>query len=144
MQDPLDAEGSPLTDAERTPRVGRLLRRTRLDELPQFWNVLKGDTAIIGPHPLIAGDLDAMPDKGVALSRTCPLITGWAQVNGGHQLEPEDKLALDLWYTENASFALDTRIAWRTIVMMLMGEKRNDHAIRKARAARPLVAGAAE
>jgi lipopolysaccharide/colanic/teichoic acid biosynthesis glycosyltransferase len=135
MRDPIGPDGRPRTDAARTPRAGRLLRRTRLDELPQFWNVLAGDMAIIGPRPLLASDLDAMPDHGVARSRTRPGITGWAQVNGGYQLPPGDKLALDLWYTENASLALDARIVWRTILMMLLGERRHPEAIADARAA---------
>lgn len=132
MRDPLDAEGNRLTDAERTPLAGRILRRTRLDELLQFWNVLMGDMAIIGPRPLVVSDLDAMPDKGEARSRSRPGITGWAQVNGGHQLTPEEKLALDLYYSEHASLRFDAKIVWRTIMMMLFGEKRDDQAITAA------------
>jgi lipopolysaccharide/colanic/teichoic acid biosynthesis glycosyltransferase len=132
MRDPLDAKGNRLTDAERTPLAGRILRRTRLDELLQFWNVLMGDMAIIGPRPLVAADLDAMPDKGEARSRSRPGITGWAQVNGGHQLTPEEKLALDLYYSEHASLRFDARIVWRTVMMMLFGERRDDKAIATA------------
>lgn len=132
MRDPLDADGNRLTDEERTPLAGRLLRRTRLDEMLQFWNVLMGDMAIIGPRPLVAADLDAMPDKGEARSRSRPGITGWAQVNGGHQLTPEEKLALDLYYNEHASPGFDARIVWRTIMMILFGEKRDDEAISAA------------
>ena len=129
MRDPLDAKGNRLTDAERTPLAGRILRRTRLDELLQFWNVLIGDMAIIGPRPLVVSDLDAMPDKGEARSGSRPGITGWAQVNGGHQLTPEEKLALDLYYSEHASLRFDAQIVWRTVMMMMFGEKRNDEAI---------------
>lgn len=132
MRDPLDANGNRLTDEERTPLAGRILRRTRLDELPQFWNVLMGDMAIIGPRPLLATDLDAMPDKGEARCRSRPGITGWAQINGGHQLVPEEKLVLDCYYSEHASLRLDAKIVWRTIVMMLFGEKRDDEAINTA------------
>lgn len=132
MRDPIDARGNRLTDAERTPLVGRLFRRARLDELPQFWNVLVGDMAIIGPRPLLSIDLEAMPDKGEARCRARPGITGWAQVNGGHQLAPEEKLALDRYYIEHASFQLDARIVWRTIMMMLFGEKRDENAIAEA------------
>jgi lipopolysaccharide/colanic/teichoic acid biosynthesis glycosyltransferase len=135
MRDPLDERGRPLGDAERTPWVGRLLRRTRLDELPQFWNVLKGDMAIIGPRPLIAADLATMPDKGQLRCRVSPGITGWAQVNGGHLLAPAEKHALDLWYCENASLALDLHIVVMTVLMMLRGEARNDDAIAAAGAA---------
>lgn len=133
MQDPHDKNGRLRTDEERTSLAGRILRRSRVDELPQFWNVLLGDMAIIGPRPLLRADLDAMPDHGRHRSRTRPGITGWAQVNGGHQLSAEEKLALDLYYIENASFALDARIIWRTAMMMLLGEKRNPAAIVAAR-----------
>ena len=132
MRDPVDAYGRVLTDAERTPRAGRVLRRTRVDELPQFWNVLIGDMAIIGPRPLIRADLDAMPDRGEARCRTKPGITGWAQVNGGHQLAAREKQALDAWYAQNASLLLDLRIVWRTLAMMLMGERRDENAIAMA------------
>jgi lipopolysaccharide/colanic/teichoic acid biosynthesis glycosyltransferase len=94
--------------------------------------VLMGDMAIIGPRPLVAADLDAMPDKGEARSRSRPGITGWAQVNGGHQLTPEEKLALDLYYSEHASLRFDARIVWRTVMMMLFGERRDDKAIATA------------
>jgi lipopolysaccharide/colanic/teichoic acid biosynthesis glycosyltransferase len=134
MRDPVDAAGRPLTDAERTPWVGRVLRRVRLDELPQFWNVLVGDMALIGPRPLLAEDLDAMPDRGRARCAVRPGITGWAQVNGGHQLTGDEKLALDLWYAANASLALDLAILWRTVVMMVVGERRHPAAIADARA----------
>ncbi|HRY27122.1 MAG TPA: sugar transferase [Geminicoccaceae bacterium] len=145
MQDPLGPGGRRLADAERTPFVGRLLRRTRLDELPQLWNVLIGDMAIIGPRPLVAADLDAMADSGRARSRARPGITGWAQVNGGQQLDADEKLALDLWYADHASLALDLRIIGRTLHMMLMGERRDPSAIDTARAALvPEVMGAAE
>ncbi len=100
--------------------------------MPQFWNVLMGDMAIIGPRPLIAADLDAMPDKGEARCRSRPGITGWAQINGGHQLTPEEKLVLDHYYSEHASLRLDAKIIWRTIVMMLFGDKRDDKSINAA------------
>jgi lipopolysaccharide/colanic/teichoic acid biosynthesis glycosyltransferase len=137
MRDPLGPDGRRLADGERTPFVGRLLRRTRLDELPQLWNVLIGDMAIIGPRPLVAADLDAMPDQGRARAMARPGITGWAQVNGGQQLAADEKLALDLWYADHASLALDLRIIARTLAMMLLGEHRDPRAIATARAAFP-------
>lgn len=134
MRDPVDADGRVLTDDERTPWVGRLLRRTRLDELPQVWNVLMGDMSLIGPRPLLASDLDAMPDGGRTRSAVRPGVTGWAQVNGGHQLTPDEKLALDLWYAANADLKLDLLILWRTLLMVLFGERREPSAIADARA----------
>ena len=119
---------------DRTPWVGRFLRRVRLDELPQLWNVLVGDMALIGPRPLLAADLDAMPDGGRARSAVRPGITGWAQVNGGHQLTGEEKLALDIWYAANADLKLDLLIVWRTVLMMAFGERRQADAIADARA----------
>lgn len=134
MRDPVDAHGRRLSDEERTPWVGRVLRRTRLDELPQLVNVLMGEMSLIGPRPLLASDLDAMPDGGRARSAVRPGITGWAQVNGGHQLTPDEKLALDLWYAANADLKLDLLILWRTVVMVLLGERRQPAVIADARA----------
>lgn len=133
MRDPTDPQGRVLSDDERTPWVGGLLRRLRLDELPQLWNVLIGDMALIGPRPLLAADLDAMPDGGRARAAVRPGITGWAQVNGGHQLTGDEKLALDLWYAANANLRLDLRILWLTLVMMVVGERRQPMAIAAAR-----------
>ncbi len=133
MIDPIDPGGRFLTDGERTPLVGRLLRRTRMDELPQLWNVLVGDMTLIGPRPLMPYDLDAMADGGRARSRVRPGITGWAQVNGGHELSADEKLALDLWYADRANLWLDGLIVWRTVWMVIFGERRNPTAIDAAR-----------
>ena len=84
-----------------------------------------------------------MPDRGEARARTKPGITGWAQVNGGHQLDPEEKLALDLYYIKSASIGLDARIVWRTITMMLFGEKRDETAIKRAFAVKHVPVGMA-
>ncbi|MEO1189314.1 MAG: sugar transferase, partial [Pseudomonadota bacterium] len=129
MRDPVDQLGRHMKDVERTPAFGRFLRRSRIDELPQFWNVLVGDMAIIGPRPLLERDLVAMPDRGILRSRVRPGITGWAQVNGGHLLTPREKHVLDIWYSENASVSLDVKVILLTIRMMIMGEARNDNAI---------------
>jgi lipopolysaccharide/colanic/teichoic acid biosynthesis glycosyltransferase/glycosyltransferase involved in cell wall biosynthesis len=113
-----DARGGPLADPERTSLLGRVLRRTRLDELPQLVNVLQGDMSFIGPRPLLPRDLPERVSERVAIR---PGITGWAQVNGGHRLRAEDKIALDAWYLRNAGPVLDLRIIGRTLKMMLLG-----------------------
>ncbi|MFP4360188.1 MAG: sugar transferase [Alphaproteobacteria bacterium] len=133
MRDPVDARGRALDDAARTPLVGRVLRRVRLDELPQFWNVLIGDMAVIGPRPLLARDLEAMTDRIDVRCAVRPGITGWAQVNGGHQLTAEEKIMLDLWYARHAGPLVDLAIILRTVGMMIRGERRSPEAIDVAR-----------
>ncbi|MCB1882650.1 MAG: sugar transferase [Geminicoccaceae bacterium] len=129
MRDVGTRDGRVETDAERTPAVGLLLRRLRVDELLQFWNVLRGDMTIIGPRPLLMQDILRFGDEGMERCRVRPGITGWAQVNGGHRLGPKEKLALDLWYVEHAGLALDLRIVLMTLRMMLLGERVNRDAI---------------
>jgi lipopolysaccharide/colanic/teichoic acid biosynthesis glycosyltransferase len=135
LRDVIDRHGRVLGDAERGSRIGWLLRRTRLDELPQFWNVLVGDMALVGPRPLVDADLRALPDRGRERARLRPGITGWAQVNGGAALGPAEKHALDLWYIHNASLALDLKILALTLRMMLLGEEVNHAEVRRALAA---------
>lgn len=135
MRDPVDPFGRVLNNEERTLFLGRFLRRSRLDELPQLWNVLIGDMAIIGPRPLIRADLDAMPDHGDARSRAKPGLTGWGQVNGANLVTPEERYALDRWYAEHASLALDLRIMLLTARVSFTGAGRNEAAIAEAIAA---------
>jgi lipopolysaccharide/colanic/teichoic acid biosynthesis glycosyltransferase len=106
----------------RGSRLGRLLRRTRLDELPQLLNLLRGEMALIGPTPLPPGELPGGQGERSALR---PGITGWAQVNGGRRLTVEQQLALDLWYARNAGPLLDLRIVGRTLKILLLGEGRD-------------------
>ena len=127
-------DGSILADEDRRTSLGACLRRTRLDELPQLWNVIVGDMSLIGPRPLLPRDL---PDLGEAAHERFtvrPGITGWAQVNGGHPLTTEEKLALDLWYIRHYSLLLDLRIVARTLRMMVCGESRDQGAIDEAMA----------
>jgi hypothetical protein len=119
MRDPCDVGGAPLPDPERTSFLGRALRRTRLDELPQLVNVLRGDMSFIGPRPLLPRDLPDHASERIAIR---PGITGWAQVNGGQRLSAEQKVALDVWYIRNAGALLDLRIIGRTLKMMVRGE----------------------
>ena len=129
MRPAFGADGTPVADDARITAVGRLLRRTRLDELPQLYNVLLGDMSFLGPRPLLPRDL---PDSVAERAAVRPGITGWAQVNGGHQLGAAEKMALDAWYVRHAGPWLDARIVWLTVKMMLFGEKINHHEIKRA------------
>jgi lipopolysaccharide/colanic/teichoic acid biosynthesis glycosyltransferase len=119
-----------IPDDQRSSAVGKLLRRTRLDELPQLFNVLNGDMSLIGPRPLLP--CDQTPDYAARLS-VRPGITGWAQVSGGRIISTSDKLILDVWYVQNASFALDLVILFRTLKMVLFGDRVDTDAVNQAR-----------
>ncbi len=103
------------TDAERTTRLGRFLRRTSLDELPQLWHVLSGRMSLVGPRPLPAAYLPRYDAIQARRHEVRPGITGWAQVNGRNALSWEEKLKLDVWYVDHRSLALDARILWMTL-----------------------------
>lgn len=125
MRDPFVPSRGALSDSQRLTAVGAWLRRTRLDELPQLWNILRGDMSFVGPRPLLVCD-QCERDRARLLVR--PGLTGWAQVTGGSILSADDKAALDVWYIKNASFALDLEIALRTIPFLWRGERvRADH-----------------
>ena len=119
MRDATDADGRPLPDGERLDRFGRALRSSSLDELPELWNVLKGDMSLVGPRPLLMEYLPLYDAQQRRRMEVRPGITGWAQVNGRNALDWHDKFALDRWYVDNRSFWLDTRIlamtAWRVL-----------------------------
>ena len=119
-----------IPDDQRSSAVGRMFRRTRLDELPQLYNVLIGDMSLVGPRPLLP--CDQSPEYAARLLMR-PGITGWAQVNGGRIISTFDKLILDIWYVQNVSFVLDLRIAVRTMKMILFGDRINTDAINQAR-----------
>ena len=131
LQPPFDWQGQPVADAHRISPVGRFLRRTRLDEMPQLLNVLVGDMSLIGPRPLLPQDQP--PNPAVRLT-VRPGITGWAQVNGGNLLTPPEKHALDEWYIRNASLRLDLQIVAMTLRFLVRGERRSEPAIAGARA----------
>jgi lipopolysaccharide/colanic/teichoic acid biosynthesis glycosyltransferase len=128
---PYDRFGNPRLERAELSRIGAWLRRTRLDELPQLYNVLIGDMSIIGPRPLLDIDLPENDERRLAVR---PGLTGWAQVNGGKLLSVEDKNLLDCWYIANASLLLDMKVLVRTVGMMLFGERDNPEALTKARA----------
>ena len=136
MGDPLGPDGTMRSDEERMTRIGALLRRTRLDELPQLWNVFVGHMSLVGPRPLLPRDLPL--DDHTALRERYsvrPGLTGWAQVNGGQQLTAAEKMALDLYYIRHASFWFDMKILVLTMRMVVLGERINQHEIERAKTA---------
>ena len=131
LRPPFDSNGERIPEEQRLSRIGRQLRRVRVDELPQLLNVLVGDMSLIGPRPLLPQHQP--PDVGVRLS-VRPGITGWAQVNGGAKLSAIEKAALDVWYIRNTSLALDLRILGMTLLSLLRGDRRSETALAQARA----------
>ncbi|GAA5163840.1 sugar transferase [Viridibacterium curvum] len=121
MSDARDARGHLLPDEVRLGAFGRFLRKTSLDELPQLWNVLKGDMSLVGPRPLLMQYLPRYSPRQARRHEVRPGITGWAQVNGRNALSWEEKFELDVWYVENQSLWLDLRILWRTVKRVLGG-----------------------
>jgi sugar transferase EpsL len=119
MTDARDANGHPLPDAERLPAFGRFLRSTSLDELPELWNVLRGDMSLVGPRPLLMEYLPLYTPEQACRQEVRPGITGWAQVNGRNALSWEEKFALDVWYIDNRSLWLDLRILAATVRQVL-------------------------
>ncbi len=115
MRDATDSAGKPLSDAERLTPLGRFLRATSLDELPELWNVLKGEMSLVGPRPLLMEYLPLYSPEQARRHEVRPGVTGWAQVNGRNAIGWDEKFALDVWYVENRSFALDLKILWLTI-----------------------------
>ncbi len=129
-----DSQGRLLPDDQRITGSGRVLRATRLDELPQLWNVLIGDMSLIGPRPLLPETIANCGTAGWLRGRMRPGLTGWAQVNGNTLLSDADKIALDNWYIANRSLSLDLRIIGRTALVSLLGERRDMAAIGRAHA----------
>lgn len=123
MTDARDTDGRLLPDEARLTRLGRFLRRSRLDELPEIWNILKGEMSLIGPRPLLVETVAAFGDAGWRRAAVRPGLTGWAQVNGNTRLTDAEKLALDLWYIDHRSLALDLAILGRTLMVVLTGER---------------------
>jgi lipopolysaccharide/colanic/teichoic acid biosynthesis glycosyltransferase len=125
----VDEEGRLLSDDERASGLGRFLRATRLDELPQLYDIARGRMNLIGPRPLLP--IDLAQDCSVRLS-VAPGLSGWAQVHGGKEISADEKNALDEWYVYHASLAIDLRIVWATVRMVLSGDRRADNAISQA------------
>jgi lipopolysaccharide/colanic/teichoic acid biosynthesis glycosyltransferase len=119
MSQATDATGAPLPDAARLTRLGSFLRSSSLDELPQLWNVLRGDVSLVGPRPLLMSYLSRYSPEQARRHDVLPGITGWAQVNGRNAISWEQKFALDVWYVDHWSLALDLRILWMTLGRVL-------------------------
>lgn len=122
MRDKTDSEGKLLPDEDRLSRFGTFLRRTSLDELPELFNVLKGDMSLVGPRPLLREYLDRYTPRQARRHEAKPGITGWAQVNGRNALSWEEKFELDVWYVDNQSLLLDLKILWMTLLIVLKRE----------------------
>lgn len=129
MAEVRDADGRQLPDTQRLSAIGWFLRRTRLDELPQIYNILAGDMSFVGPRPLLPMD---QPAAFAARLLVRPGLTGWAQVAGGRDVSAPDKAALDVWYIRNASLALDAAILLRTVPFAVFGERTNAAAVNRA------------
>ena len=115
MTEARDARGLLLPDAARLTPFGRFLRNTSLDELPELWNVLKGDMSLVGPRPLLMEYLPLYSPEQARRHEVRPGLTGWAQVNGRNALSWEDKFRLDVWYVDNQTLLLDVKILWLTV-----------------------------
>ncbi len=126
MTEGRDEEGNLLADAERLTPFGRFLRKTSLDELPELWNVLKGDMSLVGPRPLLMEYLDRYTPEQARRHEVRPGITGWAQVNGRNAIHWEERFFLDVWYVDNWSLWLDCKILALTVVKTLKREGINE------------------
>jgi len=115
MRDAVDGAGNPLPDSERMTPFGGFLRASSLDELPELWNVLKGDMSLVGPRPLLMEYLPLYSAEQYRRHEVRPGVTGWAQINGRNALSWEEKFKLDVWYVDNQSFWLDLKILFLTI-----------------------------
>lgn len=119
MSDARDSEGKLLPDDQRLTRFGQFLRSTSLDELPELWNVIKGEMSLVGPRPLLMKYLELYTPEQARRHEVKPGITGWAQVNGRNALTWEEKFRLDVWYVDNWTLTLDLRILWLTFLKVV-------------------------
>lgn len=122
MNDKRDAEGNLLSDDKRLSSMGKLVRKSSLDEIPQLINVVKGDMSLVGPRPLLVEYLSIYNKRQHRRHEVRPGITGWAQVNGRNTISWEQKFEYDVWYIENQSFSLDMKILWMTFNKVFKSE----------------------
>ncbi|WP_394242071.1 sugar transferase [Halopseudomonas laoshanensis] len=120
MKDAIDARGHPLPDSERLTSFGQFLRSSSLDELPELWNVLKGDMSLVGPRPLLMEYLPLYSPEQYCRHDVRPGVTGWAQINGRNSLSWKDKFAFDVWYVRNRTLRLDIKILFLTVKKVLV------------------------
>ena len=119
MKDAVDAEGNPLPDSERLTPFGKMLRSTSLDEMPELWNVIKGDMSVVGPRPLLMEYLPLYNEEQAKRQNVRPGMTGHAQVNGRNAIGWDEKFKLDTWYVDNQSTLLDFKIMFQTVHKVL-------------------------
>jgi sugar transferase EpsL len=122
MSEKVDAIGNLLPDIARLTNLGRLLRKASLDEIPQLFNVLKGDMSLVGPRPLLMEYLKLYSSEQAKRHLVRPGITGWAQINGRNSISWQEKFSLDVWYVENASMMVDMKILGITLLKVLLRE----------------------
>ena len=120
MRDAHDASGEPLPDSQRMTAFGSFLRSSSLDELPELWNVVKGDMSLVGPRPLLMEYLPLYSAEQYRRHEVRPGVSGWAQINGRNAIEWEEKFKLDTWYVDNQSFWLDMKVIFLTIKKVLI------------------------
>ncbi len=120
MRDAVDAAGNPLPDSERMTSFGSFLRSSSLDELPELWNVFKGDMSLVGPRPLLMEYLPLYSPEQYRRHEVRPGVTGWAQINGRNALSWDEKFKLDVWYVDNRSLWLDIKIIFLTIQKVVL------------------------
>lgn len=122
MTDEIGTDGQLLSDEERLPAFGRWLRSTSLDELPELWNVLRGDMSFVGPRPLLMEYMSLYSPEQARRHDVRPGLTGWAQIKGRNGLPWKERFELDIWYVDNRNLRLDLQILWRTLFKVLRRE----------------------
>lgn len=125
MTDERDSNGNLLPDEQRLTKIGQFIRSTSLDELPQLWNIIKGDMSFIGPRPLLKEYLPLYNQHQARRHNVKPGMTGWAQINGRNQISWQQKFDYDVWYVDNISFLLDLKIVFLTIKKVIIRENIN-------------------
>lgn len=125
MKDAIDSEGNSIPTSERLTDFGKALRNSSLDELPELWNVIKGDMSLVGPRPLLMEYLPLYNEEQARRHNVRPGVTGWAQVNGRNAISWDEKFKLDNWYVDNQSIWLDINILFKTIKKVLIKENVN-------------------